>query len=316
MINFRGDKMLTKKFLLSNILIFASIFFISCQDTDINTDSLTNHKSETQKETRENSFQEITTFNEKLFRLGPNLEKNPLDIQKLENLLRENYQLLAEKGTLIKEGEFEPLDRCIPGTDSSCYEQVKAQISFIPGPKEKDIFYKYVSEKDIYILTQSTKEGYIDETKPINLMKDGKVIFSGIVCQGTFDYPLIYMRLVEGKLTFDYLDGPCFNEQTNEYAHMNIFYEGRNINKEYSFKRSRYLFSYKGKIGFIIEEENQDYLYFNGKKISSGFDVIRSYSHEDPSPPLLKIFDNGALLFGARKGKDNYIGEIDLNKFL
>ncbi|MCJ7496187.1 MAG: hypothetical protein MUP68_18430 [Deltaproteobacteria bacterium] len=228
--------MLKKEFILLNILIFAGIFFISCQDTNINTDISTNHKSETQKETRENSFQEITTFNERLFRLGPNLEKNPHDIQKLEILLRENYQLLAEKGTLIKEEEFEPLGRCIPGTDSPCCEQVEAQISFIPSPKEKDIFYKYVSENDIYILTQSAKEGYIDETKPINLMKDGKVIFSGVVCQGTFDHPLIYMRLIEGKLTFDYLDGPCFDEQTNEYAHMNIFYEGRNINKEYSFK--------------------------------------------------------------------------------
>jgi len=268
------------------------------------------------KETGESSFQEITTFNEKLFRLGTNLEKNPHDIQKLENLLRENHQLLAEKGTLIKEEIFDPLDRCIPETDSSCNEQVEEQISFIPGPEEKNIFYKYVSERGIYILTQSSKEGYIDETKPINLMKDGKVIFSGVVCQGTFDYPLIYMRLIEGKLTFDYLDGPCFNEQTNEYAHMNIFYEGRNINKEYGFKESRYLFSYKGKTGFILEEEKQDYLYFNGKKISSGFDVIRSYSHEDLSPPLFKLYDNGALLFGARKGKDNYIGEIDLNKFL
>ncbi|MBU0544171.1 MAG: hypothetical protein KKH97_02380 [Proteobacteria bacterium] len=268
------------------------------------------------KETGENSFQEITTFNEKLFRLGPNLEKNPHDIQKLENLLRENYPLLAKKGALIKEEEFKPLGRCIPGTDYPCNKEVEAQISFIPSPKEKDVFYKYVSENDIYILTQSSKKGYIDETKPINLMKDGKVIFSGVVCQGTFDYPLIYMRLIEGKLTFDYLDGLCFDEQSNKYARMNIFYEGRNINKEFGFERSRYLFSYKGKPGFIIGEENQEYLYFNGKKISSGFDVIRSYNHEDPSPPLLKIYDNGALLFGARKGKDNYIGEIDLNNFL
>ncbi len=298
------------------ILIFISLFFISCRETDINRDVSINQKTETQKEAGESSFQETTTFNEKLFRLGPNLEKYSHDIQKIENLLRENYQLLAEKGTLIKEGEFKPLDRCIPETDSSCNKQVEAQISFIPSPKEKDIFFKYISEKDIYILIQSSKEGYIDETKPINLMKDGKVIFSGVVCQGTFDYPLIYMRLIKGKLAFDYLDGPCFDEQTNKYAHMNIFYEGRNINKEYGFKRSRYLFSYKDKIGFIIGEENQEYLYFNGKKISSGFDVIRSYNHEDPSPPLLKIYDNGALLFGARKGKDNYLGEIDLNKYL
>lgn len=267
------------------------------------------------KETGESSFQETTTFNGKLFRLGPDLEKNSHNIQKIETLLRENYQLLAEKGTLIKDEEFKPLYRCIPGTDSHCNEQVEAQISFIPSSKDKDIFYKYVYENEIYMLIQSSNEGYIDETKPVNLMKDGKIIFSGVVCQGTFDYPLIYMRLIKGKLAFDYLDGPCFDEQTNEYAHMNIFYEGRNINKEYGFNRSRYLFSYKDKIGFIIGEENQEYIYFNGKKISSGFDVIRSYSHEDPSPPLLKIYDNGALLFGARKGKDNYICEIDLNKF-
>lgn len=298
------------------ILIFAGIFFISCQDTDIKTDILNNHKTETQKEIIENSFQETATLNEKLFRLGPNLEKNSLDIQKVENLLRENYSLLAEKGTLIKENKFEPLYRCIPGADSPCNEQVEEQISFIPGPEEKDVFYKYVSENDIYILTQSSREGYIDETKPINLMKNGKVIFSGVVCQGTFDYPLINMRLIEGKLTFDYLDGPCFNENTNEYARMNVFYEGRNINKEYGFGRSRYLFSYKGKTGFIIGDEKNEYLYFNGKKISSGFDVIRSYNHEDPSPPILKIYDNGALLFGARKGEDIYLVEIDLNKFL
>lgn len=310
------NKRRNKPFKILYILIFTSLFFISCQETDINRYISSNHKTETQEKARESSFQEITTLNEKLFRLGTNLEKNQHDVQKLENLLRENYQLLAEKGTLIKEEKFDPLDRCIPKTDSSCYEQVKAQISFIPDPKEKNVFYKYVSEKDIYILTQSATEGYIDETKPINLMKNGKVIFSGVVCQGTFDYPLIYMRLIEGKLTFDYLAGPCFNEQTNEYAHMNIFYEGRNINKEYGFKESRYLFSYKDKIGFIIGEENQEYIYFNGKNISSGFDVIRSYSHEDSSPPLFKIYDNGALLFGARKGKDNYIGEIDLNKFL
>jgi len=55
------------------ILIFISLFFISCRETDINSDVSINQKTETQKEAGENSFQETTTLNEKLFRLGPNL---------------------------------------------------------------------------------------------------------------------------------------------------------------------------------------------------------------------------------------------------
>jgi len=39
-----------------------------------------------------------------------------------------------------KEEEFEPVDRCIPGTDATCYEQVKAQISFIPVLKKRILF--------------------------------------------------------------------------------------------------------------------------------------------------------------------------------
>ena len=207
------------------------------------------------------------------------------------------------------------LSRCDPTAFEGCSSSGDDSI-FIPKRAESNVWFKYRGKDRIFSITQVSFRSFLNEDKPIQLEENGKRLFSAQVCQGTYDFPLLYARLIDGKLAFEYLEGPCFDERSGQSAKFNSYYGGININQTYHVRGSRQVFVYKGKIGFVMDKGHREVIFFNGQEISTAFDCIRGFNHEDPTPPLLEVYDNGTLLFGARLGTIYYLGLMDLNQFL
>ena len=104
-----------------------------------------------------------------------------------------------------------------------------------------------------------------------------------------------------------------------------IFYDGAFFNAKYGVYGSHGVFSYKGKIGFIGQKDQTEYVsdngekyfkqyvYFDGKPVSPAFDAIRTESCCDMPSTRLRVFDNGALVFVGERDHYGILTEIDLN---
>ena len=93
----------------------------------------------------------------------------------------------------------------------------------------------------------------------------------------------------------------------------NIFYNGKTFNETYHLEESFYPFSFQGKVGFVGVEHDKAYVFFEGKKVSQGFDEIRPKACcAIPSFPF-EVHANGILLFMGRRDKQYIFGEINLN---
>lgn len=322
---------------LGGLLIF-TIFLSGC--TDQNESNIASPKTENKiaekKSAYEISWEVPTELIKKAWTSNVPLKK----------YFQNEKEIFFTQGKKIEYPDSEVLSKCMEDLD--CTEEVKDHLSFQAQKNEKDVAFKYIfSEKrqnstgdatknvpvnlpknftEEYNLIQKNSKGNINEEKPITLIKDGKEIFTSVVCQGTYDQPLVHFTKVLEKLTFDFFEGLCYNEnqetenKKSAYASPNIFYDGTTINQRYSVEGSYRLFDYKGKLGFIEVSQGKQYIFFNGKRLSTGYDYIRSYFNSDYIFPLFEIYDNGALIFVAHNGKDNYKNyyfvQIDLNSFV
>ena len=97
---------------------------------------------------------------------------------------------------------------------------------------------------------------------------------------------------------------------------MNILYNNEDINQKYHLEESREVFVFQNEIGFIGKENGQDFIFFNGKKVSAGFDGIPTHGCcMMPSYPF-EIDSSGILSFVGKRGTESFFGEVDLNKYL
>lgn len=244
----------------------------------------------------------------RLFRLAPGVAgAHSHDLDFLRSLLDQRQNRPLSPSIPLVPEELEGLQRFLPCAD--CGEPMPG--TFAPGPLESNVLFKFKGSNRTFSLTQQNAGSYIDEERPVTLEEKGRIIFTETVCQSTFDLPLLYTRLIDGRLAFEYLEGPC-----GPHTRWNSFFDGSNINRTFHADSSRQVFVFWEKIGFITRRAGKDLLLFNGHIISPPFDCIRGYLPEDPAPPLLEIYSDGRLLFGARDGKNIYLGIINLADFL
>lgn len=174
----------------------------------------------------------------------------------------------------------------------------------------------YKDGKDIYkvIAVNQVKTDTIAEEYAIT--KNGKEIYRSKMCYGA-EGPIQDVRNIDGKVAFTFVEGSCnYDGKPEIQSRINIFYDWKTINDLYNVDESRFLFSYKGKLGFVAKIKEKEYIYFNGKKASSAFGSIPTHQCCDSPEPVFKVYDNGAFLFRGSIDKDYYLEEVDLNKFL
>ena len=128
--------------------------------------------------------------------------------------------------------------------------------------------------------------------------------------------PIEEIRLINDEVALTYWPGSYTN------ASSNIFYKGEKMNEVYGFSGSHYLFSYKDKLGFVAQKDGKEYIFFNGKIVSEGYDSIPTSSCCMSLPVVFKLYDNGALVFRATNKDDSgmyheyWVVEVDLNPYL
>lgn len=174
----------------------------------------------------------------------------------------------------------------------------------------------YKDGKDTYKLIDINRVKTDTIAEEYAITKNGKEIYRSKMCYGA-EGPIQDVRNIDGKVAFTFVEGSCnYDGKAETQSRMNIFYDGKTINDVYGVNESHFLFSYKGKLGFVTKIEGKEYIYFNGKKASSAFDSIPTHQCCDSPESILKVYDNGAFLFRGSIDKDYYLEEVDLNKFL
>jgi hypothetical protein len=157
-----------------------------------------------------------------------------------------------------------------------------------------------------------TKNGSGGNTVKVYNAKTNKLLLNTDLCSIGSREAITKVREVQNYISVDFLQN-CNQKKMTVVE--NIFYQGKTINEQYKVKGSKELFIYKNKVGFIEMKDNKEYIYFNNKRISPAFDTINNHAC-CAMPAYFKLYQNGALQFLAQKEKENYIVEIDLNKYL
>ncbi len=121
---------------------------------------------------------------------------------------------------------------------------------------------------------------------------------------------------VNGKLAVQFFD--CdqpkdSDEFTTGPFTQNIYYNGQFLNETYGVMNAQLVFVWNNQIGFIAQEGDEEYVWFNGNKISSGVSIyIQNCCASREWTPTL--YDNGTLVFYGWKtdSEESVIIEISL----
>ncbi len=212
-----------------------------------------------------------------------------------DNLLQDafdKHDLLAEKSQAVIQDEY---------AQEEMWEMSDEE-------RKRNVIAKYTVRGEVYELV-GTSYASSDDTIPeqFSIVKNGETIFNAPMCFGA-EGPIRELGYIENKLTFTFAVGNCQGTD--------VYLDGKTINAEYSVEGSAFPFFYQGKLGFIAKEDGKDYVYFNGKKVSESFYNIPTSQCCMSISPLLTLYENGAFIFRASQGKEYYLVEIDLNKYL
>jgi hypothetical protein len=146
---------------------------------------------------------------------------------------------------------------------------------------------------------------YFAEEGPIrwSFYYNNQLLFKDFMEYGA-EGPIMDARIVNGK--------PAFSYRKNLDGGSDIFYDGKFISKEYNVHNPRYLFSYKGKIGFVAQDGESQRIFYNGAFITSEFDQIHTHNCCALMEIKPAVYENGVLLFYGRRANQDYLVEVKL----
>lgn len=137
-----------------------------------------------------------------------------------------------------------------------------------------------------------------------SVFKNDELLFVAAMEYGS-DGPVLDWRVVDGMPALTYRTG-CDQNCDSE-----IFFGGP-VSKTWNVTNPRYLFSYDGKVGFVAEDGGVDAIFFDGKFVTPGFDAIWTHNCCSSMEILPTVYENGTLLFHARRDGVMYLVETQL----
>lgn len=178
-------------------------------------------------------------------------------------------------------------------------------------------FEFYGFGKDIYMI------GNIDSNENYSVYKNDEEIFSHRMLYGAesviqdanivLDSPAFTFHDLEG---WEIEGEEGFVNGNRPIGSRNIWYRGETVNEKYGVTDSSYLFSFRDKTGFVAEKDGKYFFFFNGQKVSEGFDMIITHGCCAVFPYPIKIDENGILFFMAKRGEKFFLVEVNLNEYL
>ncbi len=175
------------------------------------------------------------------------------------------------------------------------------------------VIQSFTIGKDAYTLRTRTEN---PPDQQYQLYKNNTQIYESQMCYGS-EPPIENIAMIDGEIAVTFHQGDCSSENRKSGDNwVAIYYRGKTINEQEHVQGASTLFDYKGKLGFVAKIDDKDYLYFNGKKASQPFDIIRTYTCCMLPQPYLKVYENGTLLFIGDRNHNRYLTQVDLNQHL
>lgn len=169
---------------------------------------------------------------------------------------------------------------------------------------------KYQWNDDIY--ETKNEKGGNNASDNYVLLKNGEVIFEGPMVFSPIG-AVIDWRIVEGKPAFTFNVAEKLEGNSVTYT-QDIWYEGELMSEKFSVENPRYLFSYEGKLGFVAMSNGMDSIFYDGKVITPGFTQIWTANCCSYTEILPTVYENGTLLFYAKRDGLNYLVETSLKR--
>ena len=177
---------------------------------------------------------------------------------------------------------------------------------------EKDlsegVVSRYTWGSDRYELTKANKG--ISES--YRMLLNGELLFEEDMDFGA-DGPVQDWRSVNNKPAFTFLSRCSANEGNQISCDQDIWYDGSLISEKFNVEKPRFLFSYNEKVGFIASSNGADAVFFDGKFITPEFDTIWTHNCCSYTEILPTVYENGTLLFYAKRDDTTYLVETRLN---
>jgi hypothetical protein len=174
---------------------------------------------------------------------------------------------------------------------------------------KEGIIERRIWGNDRYELAQQSGEGVLGRYK---MLENGNLIFEHKMNFGS-DGPISDWRMVNGKPAFTFRTSCPTDIGNKSVCNFDIWYDGTLISEKYAVKNPQYLFAYKGKIGFVALNKGLEAIFYDGKFITPTFDFIWTHNCCSYIEILPTIFENGTLLFYAKRGETTYLVETLLN---
>lgn len=291
-----ANKNKEKKFMSKCVLLIGFLLLLSsCAKNQIKSENKIIKKND------RTTYQEIETILTE--KDQDNNKKISSERKKLEN---ENF-FLHKNNSLITFPELEEIK-----PEIKCQKtKVDCEITNIEYPKNFSLNWSshYILDKTQYDIFLNKEYEHKLSNAEYCIFKDKNKIFCSLMNTGSVN-PILDARSIMGSPAFTFLVEKKDGKQAT-----NIFFNNELINEKYNIKSSKELFVFKEKIGFIGEENNKSFIFFNGKKISDDFDEIRT-GVSAMSNYIFELYDNGILFFMARRGEKYFFVEIDINEYL
>ncbi len=172
-----------------------------------------------------------------------------------------------------------------------------------PEESEKGFVEAWIEDGHRYTLRGSALNPILGST--FSLFKDEILLLKTAMEYGA-EGLVLDARMVGGK--------PAFTYQVRRMSGIgtDIFYDGIRFTKTYGVSDPRYLFSYAGKLGFIAKDVSGDRVFFDGAFITPLFSEIHTRNCCAIQEVLPTVYDDGILLFFARRDERRYLVEAKL----
>lgn len=192
---------------------------------------------------------------------------------------------------------------------------------------EEDGVVSFSHRDDHYKITVWAPDDSFPQTQQKSLWKDNKNIFSGrVFYEDGFQPHVLIDDIAFSIFWYSWFVRDEFDEDIRNatVSKEDIFYHDTWLAEKYHLDGVRMPFEYKNKIGFIAQEDDLEYVFFNGKKVSHPFGWINDLGY-GWGPSYFSLFENGILVFVAYRYKDEemprrspptFFVEVNLNDYL
>lgn len=117
------------------------------------------------------------------------------------------------------------------------------------------------------------------------------------------DGPILESRMINGE--------PALTVRTPDVP-TELILGDRLMTVDHTLSGARSPFEFDGKVGFVAERGESDFVMFDGERISRDFDEIRTVFCCATMPYPFVLHENGVLEFVGRRGESYYLVEVDL----